>query len=281
MGTVTQGFDTGTNPSATGEAQWRAVVCSPERLRIHPALQELGWSCLLGTNLGSLGRPEPILVTTDGIVMAGFGHLKTALDAKQADVTCFERALSEDEALEFTLSQHCARTNWNAFNRICIALKLEPALKRKAMANLAAICNQNDLANLPRAEHIDVRMEIGRAAGVGARNVGKVKEILKSAHPRVIDALRTGKLSINKAAELCVLSRAEQMDQFFDEASKRALSELIKQSIVRPKINALELDTITTLEAILQKERQQPGSIEVRLNRSPRTIVLFGSELSD
>jgi len=124
-------------------------------------------------------------------------------------------------------------------------------------------------------------MEVGRAAGVGARNVGRVKEILKSAHPRLIDALRDGRLSINRAAKLCVLPRAEQIDRFTREAAERAIGSLINQSMVDLKSTTRDLDTITLLNAILQRERQQPGSIDVRFSRIPRTIVLFGPDLSN
>ena len=39
------------------------------------------------------------------------------------------------------------------------------------------------LANLPEAQHIDVRQEIARAAGVGARNVSNVKTITRDCAP--------------------------------------------------------------------------------------------------
>jgi hypothetical protein len=57
------------------EAQWHAVVCSSERLRVHPVLQELRLSGLLDTDLSNPLLAEPILVTTNGIVISGFAAI--------------------------------------------------------------------------------------------------------------------------------------------------------------------------------------------------------------
>jgi hypothetical protein len=64
------------------------------------------------------------------------------------------------------------------------------------------------LANLPDAQRIDVREEIANAAGDSPRYVGNVKTILEVAHPRLIEALRDGTLSINRAIQFCKLPRA-------------------------------------------------------------------------
>ena len=65
------------------------------------------------------------------------------------------------------------------------------------------------MANLPEAQHVDVRREIARFAGVGAsgRNVSNVKKILQTAHPRLICALQDGTLTINRALQFCKLAK--------------------------------------------------------------------------
>jgi len=54
-------------------------------------------------------------------------------------------------------------------------------------------------ADLPSVQHIDVRKQIAKAAGVCERNVSNVKDILQAAHPRLIEALQNGTLTINAA----------------------------------------------------------------------------------
>ena len=51
-------------------------------------------------------------------------------------------------------------------------------------------------ANLPDVRRIDVRQEIANTAAVGARNVSNVKTIIEIAHPRLIEALQCGTLTM-------------------------------------------------------------------------------------
>jgi hypothetical protein len=78
---------------------------------------------------------------------------------------------------------------WNAFIRIRLALTLEPYFQKRGLDNMRAGGKYKGSANLPEAQHIDVRQELASAAGVGTRNVSNVKTILRNAHPRLITAL--------------------------------------------------------------------------------------------
>jgi hypothetical protein len=60
------------------------VVRSPEQLRLHRALEELGWTGVIGELNDAAGRknqsvPEPILIATDGTILAGFGRWRLAV----------------------------------------------------------------------------------------------------------------------------------------------------------------------------------------------------------
>src|SRR5712692_5562793 len=90
-------------------------------------------------------------------------------------------------------------------------------------------------ANLPEAQHIDVRQEIARAAGVGTRNVSNVRTILQTAHPRLIEALQDGRLTINRAIQWCKQPKAQQVERFTQYTLERATSKVIRQSITRLK----------------------------------------------
>jgi hypothetical protein len=133
------------------------------------------------------------------------------------------------------LSHHQTRRGWNAFFRIRLALTLEPYFQQRALENMRAGGKYKGLANLPEAQHIDVRQEIASAAGVGARNVSNVKTILKNAHPRLKAALRNGTLTINGAMQFCKLPKAEQLEQFIRHSEEREINKVIRQSIAQPK----------------------------------------------
>ncbi len=64
-------------------------------------------------------------------------------------------------------------------------------------------------ANLPDLQRIEVRQEVANAAAVGARNVTSVKALLKLAHPRLIEALRDGTLTINRAIQSTLPEKVE------------------------------------------------------------------------
>ena len=137
--------------------------------------------------------PEPILIATNGTILAGFEHWRLAVFEARHEVYCIEYPLGEDESLRFILTHHRPRRGWNAFVRVRVALTLEPHLQRLALDNMHAGGKCKGLATLPEAQHIDVRQEIARAAGVGDRNVSNVRTILKTAHPKLIGACRKGR----------------------------------------------------------------------------------------
>ena len=65
-------------------AEGRPVVRSPEQLRLHRALEELGWIGVIDefNDAARLTNPsvtEPILITTNGTILAGFGRWRLAV----------------------------------------------------------------------------------------------------------------------------------------------------------------------------------------------------------
>jgi hypothetical protein len=262
------------------------VVRCPKQLRLHRALEELGWTNPIdefndAARLKGQSIPEPILITTNGTVLAGFGRWRLALFELRDKIPCIEYPLSEDESLEFILSHHQTRCGWNAFVRIRLALTLEPNLQQRALDNMRAGGKYKGWANLPEAQHIDVRQEIARAAGVGARNVSNVRTILLTAHLRLIEALRDNTLTINRAIQFCKVPRAEQLEQFIRYSEERATNKVIRRSIPKPKEERAGLDVVALLDALQHQEARRPGSVAVRVGRHKRTVVLIGQDLID
>ncbi len=262
----------------------RPVVRFPEQLRLHRALEEIGWTGVIDefNDAARLTNPsvtEPILITTNGTILAGFGRWRVAVFERRHEIHCIEYSLSDDEALKFILTHHQTRCRWNAFVRIHLALKLEPYFQQRALDNMCAGGKYKGWANLPEAQHIEVRQEIARAAGVCARNVSNVKTILQTAHSRLKEALRDGTLTINRAIQFCKLPRAEQLEQFIRYSEERATNKVIRQSIARPKEEKTSLDVVAVLDALQQQEARQPGSVAVRVGRHKRTVVLIGQDL--
>jgi hypothetical protein len=272
------------NPTTAIPPNGRPVFRFPEQLRMHHALEELGWTGVIDelnyvARLEKQSEPESILITTNGTILAGFGRWKLALLEGEKEIPCIEYSRSEDEALQFILEHHQPSRGWNPFVRIRLALTLEPYLRQKALDNMRAGGKYKGSASLPDLEHIDVRQEIASVAGVGARNISNAKTILHTAHPRLIAALHESTLTINGAMKFCKLPRAKQLAQFIRFGEERAVNKVIRQSVHRPNKERFIPDIAKVLGALPKHEAQQPGSIIVRVCRLPHTVILVGQEL--
>ena len=271
------------NPS-TSRVEGRPVIRFAEQLRLHRALDELGWAGAIddlndAARVKNQSAPEPIFITTNGTILAGFGRWKLALLGAKKEIACIEYSLSEGEALQFILKHHQPNRGWNPFVRIRLALSLEPHLRQKALENMRVGGKYKGSASLPEVERIDVRREIADVAGVGARNVSNAKTILQTAHPRLIAALQDRTLTINGALKLCKLPLAEQLAQFIRLCEDSAVNKVIRESVPSPHKEKLIPDTASVLDALPKHEAQQPGSIIVRVGRLPHTVILVGQDL--
>jgi hypothetical protein len=260
----------------------RPVVRSPEQLHLHKALDEVGWNGVMELTeaIPANDTPaEPVIITASGIILAGFGRWRLAVFECRQEIQCIEYLLNEEESLQFILRYHQCRRGWNAFVRIRLALTQQPLLKQRALDNMRAGGKYKGSANLPEVHRIEVRREIARAAGTGARNVSNVERILEVAHPRLLDALREGTLTINRAIEFCRLPRNEQLDRFIEYSTERATNKVIRCATKRSKENQDNPDAVIVLDALQRMEAQRPGSVEVRVGRHKRTVLLVGQDL--
>jgi len=270
------------NPTAMSRSEGRPVVRSPEQLRLHRALEEFGWSGVIGEPneavlLTNPSVTEPILITTNGTILAGFERWRLALLEDKREIECIEYPLGEDEALAFILTHHRPRRGWNAFVRIRLALALEPNLQQKALDNMHAGGKYKGLTNLSKADRLDVRQEIAEIAGTGTGNVDKVRVILLRGHPSIIAALQNDVLKIHRAWKWCKLSKLEQIAEFARYEEERIERKILREFSHR-YFNVL-LNPSQVIRVLEQAEVRQPGTIAIRTSRSKRTVVILGQDL--
>jgi hypothetical protein len=274
------------NPTVMSRSDGRSAVRFPEQLQLHPALKEIGWMGLVdefndAARLPNPSVPDPILVTSTGTILAGFGSWRLAMIEGKPEVPCIEYTLNDDESLHFILTHHQIRRGWNDFARIRLALTLKPSFQKRALENMRAGGKLKGLANLPDVHRIDVRQEIADIACVCPRNVGNVETILQIAHPRLIEALGDGTLKINRAMELCRLPHSEQLNEFTRYIEDRATGKVIRASLLQPRKDEISLDSASVLEALNNHEELRAGSVLVRIVRNKRTVILVGQDLLD
>ncbi len=225
----------------------RLVDRAPEELRPHPVCLEVR-----GPIRGSEGRPppsysatvaEPVAITRAGLILDGYTRWQLAAREGRPSVACIEYELSDEQAVLFMLEKH-RRSDWlNAFCRILLALQLEPhwrAPARQRQAGAGKLSSQ-----LTKADAIDVRAKIARAAGVGAGNVTKVKQLLETATPAVREALRRGELRIHRAWQWRQLEPDRQNQQLHQYRHRKDIQHTIRH-LLRKHQN--QQDKVLTIE---------------------------------
>jgi hypothetical protein len=180
------------------------ITCRVEQLRQHPAYASSGitvsapeLSALI--RRGSLAFQEPLLITSDHTIIDGYARWELARQRRLSTLLCMEYNLSEEEALVWLLQKLRPTRGVNGFCRTLLALELEPWLKLRAQANQKIGGVRKGSSNLTEADRLDVRAEIATTAGVSTGNVTKVKQILAKALPELLQALRSGEVSVHRA----------------------------------------------------------------------------------
>jgi hypothetical protein len=121
-----------------------------------------------------------------------------------------------------------------------------------------------------------VREKIADLAGVSPRTVGKVKIILKKAHPSLIEALHNGTITINAALEICKFDTTRQVEEVPRFLAKRANRKTYREYIDKLQVEQFGADLSGLLAELQQFEAIKPGSVEVRSGRGKKTVIIVG-----
>ena len=219
------------------------VTCRVDELQPHPscvrhhlAVPVSKLSAL--TTLGDLAFREPLVITRGRTIIDGYARRELARLRGHVTLPCLEYELTEHEALQWILRRHRRSNGLNDCCRILLALDLEPWLKDKARSNQRTGGQNKGSSNLTEANRLDVRREIACAAGVSVGNVTKVKQLLKTAHPEVLEALRAGEISIHRASLWRLEPKEKQCDLLWSHRSQQGLRKTIRSLISRhrPKV---------------------------------------------
>jgi hypothetical protein len=264
------------------------VVRVPELLRLHPALAELGLIDLVGesneaTQMRDHLAAEPILITTNGIILSGFGRWRLAVLENRKEVHCIEYPIGEEDAIEFILSHCKPRRGWNAFVRIQLALILEPTFQRRALDHMRAGGRYKGSSKLTEPERLDVRSEIAAIAGVSVGNVTKVKQLLATACAELQDALRNGELSIHRAWLWRELSSRDQRRALMlyrgERGVKKTVRRLISKRMSKNPGSAESLGLADLARRLSQLQTPQLSCVSVAAVKVPGKAVFVSEDL--
>lgn len=109
---------------------------------------------------------------------------------------------NRDEALLWIMKNQLSRRNLNDFQRVEIVRKCEDAVKAQAKERQATSTGGAEpqlKEKFPEAEKKQSRDELGKMAGVSGKTYEHATEVLDNAPEEVVQAVRNGEISINKA----------------------------------------------------------------------------------
>lgn len=138
-------------------------------------------------------KSRPIIITEDNIIVDGHSRF---LAAKKAGLTkvpvIIKKFESRDETIEYEYKMQLNSRRLTDGEYFAAFLKLDEI--RKSNPNLQGSCDE----------------AIGRQLNKSARQVSKMREIAKKASPELLEKIKTGTLSINKAYEMIKANEAKK-----------------------------------------------------------------------
>jgi hypothetical protein len=228
-----------------------------QRIRPHPAVRALGYNPT-AVELEQVrqhwetARSEPLTLTHQKTIIDGHKRWFVARERGIATLPCVMLAISDDEALDQILARASAKNWWKPGRRICLALTREAALSEPARENQRTGGRKKDPSTLTKAQHIDVRREIARMAGVGTGSVTKFKGILAAGCPLLKQEALRDAISIDAAWKISKLDHDEQMRELGRRASKRR---------GRKRVQALGRAAAIRSECVSKGRREQLAQI--------------------
>ncbi|MBZ5534205.1 MAG: hypothetical protein LAO20_22495 [Acidobacteriia bacterium] len=266
--------------------QQRLKTCRPNELRPHPAYvrHHLSVSATKLSKVAEQGERalrEPLFITQDHLILDGYARWELARQQGDGALPCVQFELSEAEALLWLLHKHRRADGLNAFSRILLALDLEPWLKEKARSNQQAGGQNKGSSKLTEAERLDVRSEIALAAGVSVGNLSKAKRLRSSAISELLDALRSGEISIHRAWTWSQAAPADQREALWCYRNERGVNKEIRALISkhRAKSSPKSFNLIDLLRALPGLEAEELASVSVKLLRAHGKTIFITEEL--
>jgi len=116
---------------------------------------------------------------------------------------------SIDDVMLWMIDNHLARRSVSDFQRGVLALRKKDIVAAKSVVRQEA--DAGDDAAEPARPALATREEVARAARVSSNTLGLIEKIQKAAAPELVEAVRSGTISINAAANVATLPQAEQI----------------------------------------------------------------------
>lgn len=129
------------------------------------------------------------------------GHNRFEISAKHGGIPFQIKRMTFDlreEAIRWIILNQFGRRNLSAYDRSILALKLKPIITEQAKKQQART-SENRVRQISDKQEIDTKKELAKVAGVSHDTIHKVEVIQNSGDKKLIEDVRNGETSINKA----------------------------------------------------------------------------------
>jgi transcriptional regulator with XRE-family HTH domain len=120
---------------------------------------------------------------------------------------------SIDDVMLWMIDNHLARRSVSDFQRGVMALRKKEIVTARAAqrAGVPAATAAPDAAATPESPPWNTREDVAKAARVSSNTISQIERIQKAATPQLVEAVRSGTISINAAANVASLPPSEQV----------------------------------------------------------------------
>lgn len=158
----------------------------------------------LEKNVVAEGIRDPLVVwrQPDGHDMLIDGHNRFFISVHHAGIpfkTVNVDFADMDEAKRWIILNQFGRRNLSAYDRSVLALKLKPIIAEKAKENQA---NHTEQGYQKSDKPVTTAKELAKVAGVSHDTIHKVETIQNSGDQKLIDDVRSGETTINRAYQV-------------------------------------------------------------------------------
>ncbi|GAB3391929.1 ParB/RepB/Spo0J family partition protein [Azotobacter armeniacus] len=169
------------------------------------------------------GQREPIILF-EGRILDGRNRYRACLElGREPDTRPFEGA----NALEFVLSLNLHRRQLTIAQRAVIAAELSALREREAKVSAPGEASHDSAMGIEQA---------ARLLGISPRSVSSASRVVREGAPELVEAVRTGKVSVSGAEHVSKLDRTRQQE--ICAQGTRALSKAAREIRLKDKPSA-------------------------------------------
>ena len=118
---------------------------------------------------------------------------------------------SLDDVMLWVIDNHLARRSVSDYQRGVLALRKKDIVAARVAQQAAEPEAAADAPKAPQSPPWNTREDVAKAARVSSNTISQIERIQKAATPQLVEAVRSGTISINAAANVALLPQEAQI----------------------------------------------------------------------